>query len=157
MGVKTVFQNWITDFLGIAVESILTEVFVFTLFQPVPDRSLFLRLQRAVMLPLVTGKRNISVFGKMPLFLLHGILTEGNRINSVQQLRGQVHIHVLRYVAPSQIIQVLDIGLKHEIVNVGGKLPELLRVRQMEGRRLHRIQQLPVLRGKGGNRRPDFG
>lgn len=108
MGVKTVFQNWITDFLGIAVESILTEVFVFTLFQPVPDRSLFLRLQRAVMLPLVTGKRNISVFGKMPLFLLHGILAEGDGIDGIQQFRGQAHIHVLRDIAPAQIIQVMD-------------------------------------------------
>ena len=41
--------------------------------------------------------------------------------------------------------------------NILGKLPKLLRRGKAEGRLLDRLQELFVLRGKGGNRRPDFG
>ena len=94
---------------------------------------------------------------KSMLFLLHGVLPEGDGINGVQQLRGKLHIHVLRYVPPAQIVQIVNVGLEYKIVNVGGELLKLLRLRQTEGGRLHRIQQLPVLRGEGGHRRPHFG
>ena len=131
--------------------------FLLALFQPFPDGGLFLRLRRAFMHPLVAGKRNISVFRKMALFLLHGVLAKRNRVDRFQKFRGQQHIHVLRQIPPPQIIQIVDIGLKYEIVDVGRKLLELLRRCQLEGRDLHRRQHLPVLRGEGSHRRPHFG
>ena len=131
--------------------------FLLALFQPFPDGGLFLRLRRAFMVPLVTGERNISVFRKMPLFLLHGILAKRNRVDCLQKFRGQQHIHVLCQIPPPQIIQIVDVRLKYEIVDVVRKLLELLRRCQFEGRCLHRRQQLPVLRGEGSHRRPHFG
>ena len=109
------------------------------------------------MVPLVAGKRNISVFRKMTLFLLHGMLAKRNRVNCFQKLRGQQHIHVLRQISPPQIVQIMDVGLKYEIVDVGRKLFELLRRCQLEGRGLHRRQHLPFLRGEGSHRRHHFG
>ena len=131
--------------------------FLLALFQPFPDGGLFLRLRRAFMHPLVAGKRNISVFRKMALFLLHGVLAKRNRVDCFQKFRGQQHIHALCQIPPPQIIQIVDIGLKYEIVDVGRKLLELLRRCQLEGRGLHRRQHLPVLRGEGSHRRPHFG
>ena len=131
--------------------------FLLALFQPFPDGGLFLRLRRAFMHPLVAGKRNISVFRKMALFLLHGVLAKRNRVDCFQKFRGQQHIHVLRQIPPPQIIQIVDIGLKYEIVNVVRKLLKLLWCCQLEGRGLHRRQHLPVLRGEGSHRRPHFG
>lgn len=107
--------------------------------------------------PLVAGERNISVFRKMALFLLHGVLAKRNGIDRTQKLRGQQHIHVLRQIPPPQIIQIVDVWLKYEIVDVGRKLLELLRHCQLERRGLHRRQHLPVLRGEGSHRRPHFG
>ena len=109
------------------------------------------------MIPLVAGKRNISVFRKMALFLLHGVLAKRNRVDRFQKFRGQQHIHVLCQIPPAQIVQIVDVGLKYEIVDVGRKLLELLRRCQLEGRCLHRRQQFPVLRGEGSHRRPHFG
>lgn len=85
------------------------------------------------MVPLVAGERNISVLCEVSLFLLHGIIAERNGVDGVQQFRGQQHIHVLRQIPPAKIIQVVDIGLKYEIVDVGRKLLELLRRCQLEG------------------------
>ena len=107
--------------------------------------------------PLVAGKRNISVFRKMTLFLLHGILAKRNRVDCLQKFRWQQHIHVLCQIPPAQIIQIMDVGLKYEIVNVVRKLLKLLWCCQLEGRGLHRRQHLPVLRGEGSHRRPHFG
>ena len=131
--------------------------FLLALFQPFPDGRLFLRLRRAFMHPLVAGKRNISVFRKMALFLLHGVLAKRNGVDCTQKLRGQQHIHVLCQIPPAKIVQITDIGLKYEIVDVVRKLLELLRRCQLEGRGLHRLQQFPVLRGEGSHRRPHFG
>ena len=131
--------------------------FLLALFQPFPDGGLFLRLRRAFMHPLVAGKRNISVFRKIALFLLHGVLAKRNRVDRFQKFRGQQHIHVLRQIPPPQIIQIVDIGLKYEIVNVVRKLLKLLWCCQLEGRGLHRRQHLPVLRGEDSHRRPHFG
>ena len=131
--------------------------FLFALFQPFPDGRLFLRLRRVFMVPLVAGERNVSVFRKMPLFLLHGVLAKRNRVDCLQKFRWQQHIHVLCQIPPAQIIQIVDVWLKYEIVDVGRKLLELLRRCQLEGRGLHRRQQLPVLRGEGSHRRPHFG
>lgn len=109
------------------------------------------------MVPLVAGERNISVFRKMALFLLHGVLAKRNRVDCFQKFREQQHIHVLCQIPPAQIIQIVDVGLKYEIVNVGRKLLERLQRCQLEGRCLHRLQQFPVLRGEGSHRRPHFG
>ena len=109
------------------------------------------------MVPLVAGERNVSVFRKMPLFLLHGVLAKRNRVDCLQKFRWQQHIHVLCQIPPAQIIQIVDVWLKYEIVDVGRKLLELLRRCQLEGRCLHRLQQFPVLRGEGSHRRPHFG
>ena len=117
---------------------VFLRTFLFALFQPFPDGGLFLRLRRAFMHPLVAGERNISVFRKMALFLLHGVLAKRNGIDRAQKLRGQQHIHVLRQIPPPQIVQIMDVGLKYEIVDVGRKLLELLRRCQLEGRGLHR-------------------
>ena len=136
---------------------VLSRTFLLALFQPFPDGGLFLRLRRAFMVPLVAGERNISVLCEVSLFLLHGIIAERNGVDGVQQFRGQQHIHVLRQIPPAKIIQVVDIGLKYEIVDVGRKLLDLLRRCQLEGRGLHRRQQLPVHRGEGSHRRPHFG
>ena len=136
---------------------VFLRTFLFALFQPFPDGRLFLRLRRAFMVPLVAGERNISVFRKMALFLLHGVLAKRNRVDRFQKFRGQQHIHVLCQIPPAQIVQVVDVWLKYEIVDVGRKLLELLRRCQLEGRCLHRRQQLPVLRGEGSHRRPHFG
>ena len=62
--------------------------FLLALFQPFPDGGLFLRLRRAFMHPLVAGKRNISVFRKMALFLLHGVFAKRNRVDCFQKFRG---------------------------------------------------------------------
>lgn len=107
--------------------------------------------------PLVAGERNISVFRKMALFLLHGVLAKRNGIDRAQKLRGQQRIHVLRQIPPAQIIQITDVGLKYKVVDVGCKLLKLLRHCQLERRCLHRRQQFPVLRGEGSHRRPHFG
>ena len=97
------------------------------------------------------------MFREMSLFLLHGVLPEGDGIDGVQQFRGKEHIHVLGDIAPAQIVQIVDIRLEYEIVNVGGKLLKLPGLHQTEGRRLHRTQQLPVLRGEGGPAAPTSG
>ena len=122
----------------IGLRLVFLRTFLLALFQPFPDGRLFLRLRRAFMVPLVAGKRNISVFRKMALFLLHGILAKRNRVDRFQKFRGQQHIHVLCQIPPPQIIQIVDVGFKHEIVDVGRKLLELLRRCQLEGRGLHR-------------------
>ena len=108
------------------------------------------------MVPLVAGERNVSVFRKMPLFLLHSVLAKRNRVDCFQKFRGQQHIHVLCQIPPAKIVQIVDVGLKYEIVNVVRKLLKLLWCCQLEGRGLHRRQQLPVLRGEGSHRRPHF-
>jgi len=83
-------------------------------------------------------------------------LPKGGRVNGLPERRGQRDIHVLLQVAPAQVIQAADTRLQNEIVNILGKLPELLRRGKAEGRLLDCLQELFVLRGKGGNRRPDF-
>ena len=88
---------------------------------------------------------------------LDEILAKRNRVDCFQKFRGQQHIHVLCQIPPPQIIQIVDIGLKYEIVDVGRKLLELLRRCQLERRCLHCRQQFPVLRGEGSHRRPHFG
>ena len=72
-------------FMGLRLAFLRT--FLLALFQPFPDGGLFLRLRRAFMVPLVAGERNISVFRKMTLFLLHGILAKRNRVDRRQKFR----------------------------------------------------------------------
>ena len=67
---------------------VFLRTFLLALFQPFPDGGLFLRLRRALMVPLVAGERNISVFRKMALFLLHGVLAKRNRVDCFQKFRG---------------------------------------------------------------------
>ena len=93
----------------------------------------------------------------MTLFLLHGVLAKRNRVDCFQKFRWQQHIHVLCQIPPAQIVQVVDVWLKYEIVDVVSKLLELFRCCQLEGRDLHRRQQFPILRGEGSHRRPHFG
>ena len=111
----------------VGLRLVFLRTFLLALFQPFPDGRLFLWLRRAFMIPLVAGKRNVSVFRKMPLFLLHGVLAKRNRVDCFQKFRGQQHIHVLCQIPPPQIVQIVDIGLKYEIVDVGRKFLELLR------------------------------
>ena len=61
------------------------------LLQPFLDGGLFLYLPLpgALMLPLVAGEGEIASTGEAALFLLHGMIAEGNGINGVQQLRGR--------------------------------------------------------------------
>ena len=124
----------------VGLRLVFLRTFFLALFQPFPDGGLFLRLRRAFMHPLVAGKRNISVFRKMALFLLHGVLAKRNRVDCFQKFWGQQHIHVLCQIPPAQIVQIVDVGLKYEIVDVGRKLLEPLRCCQLEGRCLHRHQ-----------------
>ena len=101
---------------------VFLRTFLFALFQPFPDGGLFLRLRRAFMVPLVTGERNVSVFRKMPLFLLHGVLAKRNRSIAFRSSRGNgVSMCCARY--RSQIVQIVDVGLKYEIVDVGPQTP----------------------------------
>ena len=78
------------------------------------------------MFPLVAGESEIASARKTALFFLHGMVAEGNRINGVQQLRGQKDIQMLRQIAPAHIFHLADVGLQDKILGVGGKLPELL-------------------------------
>lgn len=57
-----------------------------------------------LILPLMAGQRNITVFRKMVLFLLHGILVERNRVIGVQHLRGQVPEYAAETVKFSAMI-----------------------------------------------------
>ena len=113
---------------------------------PVPavPGGLFLRLRRAFVLPLVAGKRNISVFRKMALFLPHGVLAKRNGIDRLQKLRGQQRIHALCQIPPPQIVQIMDVGLKYEIVDVVRKLLKLLR-RHLDVGYIQRIFKLRAL------------
>ena len=84
----------------------LMGTFLPALFQPLLDGGLFLRLplSGALMFPLVAGKGEIPFTGEAPLFLLHGVVAEGNGINGVQQLRGQKDVQMLRQIAPAHIL-----------------------------------------------------
>ena len=104
------------------------------------------------MFPLVAGESEIASARKTALFLLHGMIAEGNGINGVQQLRGQKDIQMLRQIAPAHILHLADVGLQDEILRVGGKLPELLQSGQSEGRLLDSGQEVAVLRRKSGKR-----
>ena len=72
----------------VGLRLVFLRTFFLALFQPFPDGGLFLRLRRAFMHPLVAGKRNISVFRKMTLFLLHGVFAKRNRVDCFQKFRG---------------------------------------------------------------------
>ena len=128
--------------------------FLPALFQPFFDGGLFLRLPLpgALMFPLVAGESEIASARKAALFLLHGMIAEGNGINSVQQFRGQKDVQVLRQIAPAHILHLADVGLQNEILGIRGKLPELLQGGQSEGRLLDSGQEVTVLRGKSGKR-----
>ena len=102
--------------------------------------------------PLVAGKRNISVFRKIALFLLHGMIAEGNRINGVQQFRGQKDVQMLRQIAPAHILHLADVGFQDKILGVGGELPELFQGGQAIRRLLDSGQKITVFRGKSGKR-----
>ena len=104
------------------------------------------------MFPLVAGESEIASARKTALFLLYGVIAEGNRINGVQQLRGQKDIQMLRQIAPAHILHLADVGLQNEILGIRGKLPELLQGGQSEGRLLDSGQEVTVLRGKSGKR-----
>lgn len=98
------------------------------------------------MFPLVAGEGEIPFTGEAPLFLLHGVVAEGNGINGVQQLRGQKDVQMLRQIAPAHILHLADVGLQDKILGIGGKLPELLQGGQPEGRLLDSGQEVTVLR-----------
>ena len=98
------------------------------------------------MLPLVAGQGEIPFTGEAPLFLLHGVVAEGNGINGVQQLRGQKDIQMLRQIAPAYIFHLADVGLQDKILGVGGKLPELLQGGQTIVRLLDSGQEVSTLR-----------
>lgn len=104
------------------------------------------------MFPLVAGESEIASACKTALFLPHGVIAEGNRINGVQQFRGQKDVQMLRQIAPAHILHLADIGLQDKILGVCGKLPELLQGGQPEGRLLDSGQEVTVLRGKSGKR-----
>ena len=104
------------------------------------------------MFPLVAGESEIASARKAALFLLHGMIAEGNGINSVQQIRGQKAVQMLRQIAPAHILHLADVGFQDEILRVSGKLPELLQGGQAEGRLLHSGQEVTVLGGKSGKR-----
>ena len=70
---------------------------------------------------------------KHPLFLLHGVVAEGNGINGVQQRRGQKDVQMLCQIASAHILHFADVGLQDEILRVSGKLPELLQGGQTIG------------------------
>ena len=55
------------------------------------------------MFPLVAGKGEIPFTGEAPLFLLHGVVAEGNGINGVQQRRGQKDVQMLRQPTSSTL------------------------------------------------------
>ena len=80
------------------------------------------------------------------------MIAEGNRINGVQQLRGQKDVQMLRQIAPAHILHFADVGLQDKILGVGGKLPELLQGDQAIRRLLDSGQEITVLRGKSGKR-----
>ena len=80
------------------------------------------------------------------------MIAEGNRINGVQQLRGQKGVQMLRQIAPPYILHLADVGLQDKILGVGGKLPELLQGSQAIGRLLDSGQEVTVLQGKSGKR-----
>ena len=105
------------------------------LFQPLLDGELFLclSLPGALMLPLIAGEGEIASTGEAALFLLHGMIAEGNRINGVQQFRGPKDVQVLRQIAPAHILHLADVGLQDKILGVVGKLPELLQGGQTIG------------------------
>ena len=132
----------------------LVGTFLPALFQPLLDGGLFLRLplNGTLMLPLVAGEGEIASARKTALFLLYGVIAEGNRINGVQQLRGQKDVQMLRQIAPPYILHLADIGLQDKILRVCGKLPELLQGGQAIGRLLDSSQEVTVLRGKPGKR-----
>ena len=132
----------------------LMGTFLPALFQPLLDGGLFLRLplSGALMFPLVAGKGEIPFTGEAPLFLLHGVVAEGNGINGVQQLRGQKDVQMLRQIAPAHILHLADVGLQDKILGIGGELPELLQSGQTIGRLLDSGQEVTVLRGKSGKR-----
>ena len=104
------------------------------------------------MLPLVAGKSEIASARKTALFLLHGMIAEGNGINGVQQLRGQKDVQMLRQIAPAHILHFADVGLQDKILSVGGELPKLPQGGQAIGRLLDSGQEVAVLRRKSGKR-----
>jgi len=132
----------------------LVGTFLPALLQPVLDGGpfLYLSLPGALMLPLVAGEGEIPFAGEAPLFLLHGVVAEGNGINGVQQRRGQKDVQMLCQIASAHILHFADVGLQDEILRVSGKLPELLQGGQAEGRLLHSGQEVTVLGGKSGKR-----
>ena len=102
------------------------------------------------MFPLVAGESEIASARKAALFLLHGMIAEGNGINGVQQLRGQKDVQMLRQIAPAHILHFADVGLQDKILGVGGEFPELLQGGQAIGRLLDSGQEVAVLRRKSG-------
>ena len=104
------------------------------------------------MFPLVAGESEIASARKAALFLLYGVIAEGNRINGVQQLRGQKDVQMLRQIAPAHILHLADVGLQDKILGVGGELPELFQGGQAIRRLLDSGQEITVLRGKSGQR-----
>ena len=111
-----------------------------------------LPLPGALMLPLVAGEGEIPFAGEAPLFLLNGVVAEGNGINGVQQLRGQKDIQMLRQIAPAHILHFADVGLQDKILSVGGELPKLPQGGQAIGRLLDSGQEVTALRGNSGKR-----
>ena len=130
----------------------LVGTFLPALFQPFFDGGLFLHLPLpgALMFPLVAGEGEIASARKTALFLPHGVVTEGNGINGIQQLRGQKNIQMLRQITPANILHLADVGLQDKILGVGGELPELFQGGQAIRRLLDSGQKITVLRGKSG-------
>ena len=59
---------------------------------------------------------------------------------------------MLCQIAPAYILDFTDVGLQDKILDVGGKLSELLQGGQTIGRLLDSGQEVTVLRGKSGKR-----
>ena len=97
-------------FFLMGLRLVFLRTFFLALFQPFPDGRLFLRLRRMFMVPLVAGERNISVFRKMTLFLLHGVLAKRNRVDRFQKFRRQQHIHVLCQIPPARSFRSWILG-----------------------------------------------
>ena len=118
------------------------------LFQTFLDGDLFLRLllPGALILSLVPGEGEIATACEAALFLPHGVFAEGDRINGIQQLRGQKDIQVLRQIRPAHILHFADIGFQDKMLGVGGKLPELFQGSQTIRRLLDSGQEVTLLR-----------
>ena len=132
---------------------ILVPALLFALFQPLLDGGLAVRLLRlgAVVLPWVVRGEQIPPAGEAPPVLLQGAPAEGGGVNGGPQVIRQVDGQFLVQILPSQILQGLDMGLQYKAVYIFLKFQELLRRGQPERGLLHSGQQVPVLRGEGGN------